>query len=218
MKPHTRLLVFLVAAGCALLVGFLLFELTFAAAAAKLVASCSFLGVAATSGALRSVYGQVILAGLALSWFGDMFLVGQSQTMFLAGLVAFLLAHVAYIAAFAFHGVDTKWSILAAVPLVLVATAVSVSLTPHIVPDLLVPVRVYTAVISIMVVMAFGAKGAGGVWLMAIGAVLFYLSDLSVAALRLVQTEWPTYVLGLPFYYGGQVCLALSTRSQSSSQ
>jgi hypothetical protein len=48
------------------------------------------------------------------------------------------------------------------------------------------------------------------------GAVLFFLSDLSVAALRLVQTDLPTYTWGLPLYYAGQVCLALST-SQSRS-
>ena len=48
------------------------------------------------------------------------------------------------------------------------------------------------------------------------GAVMFFLSDLSVAALRLVQTDFPTYVWGLPLYYAGQVCLALST-SQSRS-
>ena len=48
------------------------------------------------------------------------------------------------------------------------------------------------------------------------GAVLFFLSDLSVAALRLVQVEYPTSVLGLPVYYAGQVCLALSS-SQSRS-
>jgi uncharacterized membrane protein YhhN len=210
--------VVLVAAGCAALVVFLLFELVTAAAAAKLVASCAFLGVAVTSGALSSVYGRIILAGLALSWFGDMFLVGQSQALFLSGLVAFLLAHVAYVAAFAFHGVDARWLLLTAIPLVFIATAVSVWLTPHIAPYILIPVRVYTVVISIMVVMAFGAKGAGGSWLFVAGAVLFFGSDLSVAALRLVQTDWPTYVLGLPLYYGGQACLALSTQSQSSSQ
>ena len=49
------------------------------------------------------------------------------------------------------------------------------------------------------------------------GAVLFFLSDLSVAALRLVQTDLPTYLLGLPLYYSAQVCFAVST-SQSRSQ
>jgi len=48
------------------------------------------------------------------------------------------------------------------------------------------------------------------------GALMFFLSDLSVASQRLVQMEFPTYVWGLPLYYAGQLCLALSV-SQSRS-
>ena len=70
--------------------------------------------------------------------------------------------------------------------------------------------------ISLMVIFAIGTRGRGGSLLIVSGAVLFFLSDLSVAALRLVETDYPTYVLGLPFYYAGQVCLALSS-SQSRS-
>ena len=89
-------------------------------------------------------------------------------------------------------------------------------LQPHIPADLDIPVRAYIAVISVMVIFAFGTRGAGGPVLILIGALLFFLSDLSVAALRLAQTDFPTYVWGLPFYYGGQLCLALSV-SQSRS-
>ncbi len=217
MRPHA-VLVLLVAAACVALVVFRLTGLEIPAAIAKLVASCSFIGVALASGAARSVYGGAILAGLGFSWFGDMFLVGQSAAFFYAGLVAFLLGHVAYIAAFAAHGVDGRWLFAAALPVAAAATLVTIWLTPHTAPHLLVPVRTYTVVISVMVVMSLGARGAGGPWIMVVGAVLFYLSDLSVAALRLVNTEWPTYVLGLPSYYAGQVLLALSTRSQSESQ
>ena len=81
---------------------------------------------------------------------------------------------------------------------------------------MMTPVRAYVAVISLMVIFAVGTQGRGGSRLIIAGAVLFFLSDLSVAALRLVQTGYPTYVLGLPLYYAGQVCLALSS-SQSRS-
>lgn len=218
MRPSAAVFVPLTAAGCAALVVLQLLGLTFPAAVAKLVASSSFIGVALASGATRSPYGAAILAGLAFSWFGDMFLVGQSPEFFYAGLVAFLLGHLAYIAAFAIHGISGRWFFAAALPVAIAATLVTIWLTPHIAPYLLVPVRTYTLVISLMVVMSLGARGAGGPGLIVAGAVLFYLSDLSVAALRLVETDWPTYVLGLPFYYAGQVLLALSTRSQSESQ
>ena len=84
-----------VAASCLALVGLQLLQLPAPAAVAKLIASSAFVALALQRGALLSRYGQVILAGLALSWWGDMFLLGKSQTFFLAGLAAFLLAHVA---------------------------------------------------------------------------------------------------------------------------
>ena len=89
-------------------------------------------------------------------------------------------------------------------------------LEPNTPADLSLPVRAYITVISLMVVFAFGTRGAGGSRYIVAGATLFFLSDLSVAALRLVETAWPTYVLGLPAYYTAQVCLALSV-SQSRS-
>ena len=211
-----RTVAVLVGAACVVLVVFLLFDLRTPAAAAKLIASSAFIGLALISGANRSTFGRLILLGLFCSWFGDMFLVGSSQTAFLLGLGAFLLAHVAYVAAFVAHGVDRRWVLAATIPMLALALAVTVWLNPYVAPYLSIPVRTYTAVISVMVIMAIGTRGAGGSTLILTGALLFFVSDLSVAALRLVETEWPTYVLGLPFYYGGQVCLALSV-SQSRS-
>ena len=66
------------------------------------------------------------------------------------------------------------------------------------------------AFISLMVITAFGARGRGASLLIVIGAVSFFLSDLSVAALRLVQTDIPTYIVGLPLYYFAQISFALS--------
>ena len=141
---------------------------------------------------------------------------GNSKTAFLAGLVAFLLAHVAYVAAFVRHGYERRWIWVATVPVTAIAIGVFVWLEPYTPPDLLNPVRAYVAVISLMVIFAIGTQGRGGSKLIVAGAIMFFLSDLSVASLRLVQTEYPTYIIGLPLYYAGQVCLALSS-SQSRS-
>ena len=129
---------------------------------------------------------------------------------------SFLLAHVAYVGAFVVHGYTRRWAIFTAVPIAAIAIAVWHWLEPVTPADLSIPVRAYIAVISIMVVFAYGTRGRGGSWLIVAGATLFFLSDLSVAALRLVQTEYATYALGLPAYYAAQVCLALSV-SQSRS-
>ncbi|MBT8089328.1 MAG: lysoplasmalogenase, partial [Gammaproteobacteria bacterium] len=60
------------------------------------------------------------------------------------------------------------------------------------------------------VIAAIGTRGRGATKLILAGALMFFFSDLSVAALRLVQTTLPTYVWGLPLYYAGQLCLAAS--------
>lgn len=213
----TRGLTGLVAIACAILVAALFFGSPPAAAVAKLVASSAFVALAIRAGSLQSTYGRVILAGLVLSWFGDAFLVGQSQQMFLLGLGAFLLAHVAYVTAFFSRGMRIRSVAAAVVPLLAIAIAVSIWLRPYVPMELELPVRLYVMVISLMVISAIGTHGHKPSGLILAGAVLFFLSDLSVAALRLVQTDWPTYLLGLPLYYTAQVCFAVST-SQSRSQ
>ena len=112
----TRNLLALTAAACAALVTLQVIGLYWPAAVAKLVASSGFVAVALKSGAWRSRYGKLVLAGLALSWWGDMFLIGASRQAFLAGLSAFLLAHVAYLLAFAAHGFSRNWVVTAALP------------------------------------------------------------------------------------------------------
>jgi uncharacterized membrane protein YhhN len=216
MNTQIRTTVVVTAIACLILVGTLLVGIDTMAAAAKIIASTGFLAVAILSGALQSTYGKVLLAGLTLSFAGDAFLIGETQQAFLAGLAAFLLAHLAYVAAFAVNGINLRWLVGAALPVAGIAIGIAMWLAPYTPPELSLPVRLYTIVISGMVIAAFGTRGKGGSVLILAGALLFFMSDLSVAALRLVQTEFPTYVWGLPLYYAGQLCLALSA-SQSRS-
>ena len=192
------------------LVAGLLFDITLLVVPAKLLASTAFIAVALAAGARESRYGRVLLAGLVLSWFGDAFLLSEAKLWFLTGLVSFLLAHVAYVIAFGISGIEKRWALGALVPVTAIGLVVSFWLTPYLPPDMVWPVRAYTVVISLMVVTAFGTLGAGATPLIVAGAVLFYLSDLSVAAMRFTDPVFPTYVLGLPLYYAGQLCLALS--------
>lgn len=215
MKPPYPI-VGVVAAGCASLVGLQLAGHPAAAGVAKFIASTAFVTLAIRQGALSSRYGRFVLAGLALSWCGDLFLISASQTFFVAGLTAFLLAHLAYSTAFVTQGFQRVAVIVTAVPITAIALLIWNWLAPTTPPELSLPVRAYIAVISIMVVFAYGTRAAGGSWYIVTGATLFFLSDLSVAALRLAGTASPTYVLGLPAYYAAQVCLALSV-SQSRS-
>ncbi len=216
MRPPPRFFVALTSLGCIALVLFLLLDFSVPAATAKLIASTAFVATAVRVGATRSLFGRFILLGLVLSWFGDAFLIGEARTAFLLGLGAFLVAHLSYIAAFVVRGVSTRWVMLGAIPVAAAAIAVSLWLAPHVPDNLAVPVRAYTVVISVMLVTAIGTRGHGAPATILAGALLFFVSDLSVAALRLVETGFPTYVWGLPFYYAGQTLLALSA-SQSRS-
>jgi hypothetical protein len=63
-------------------------------------------------------------------------------------------------------------------------------------------------VITAMVALAFGAVVRGGTPWIAIGAVGFYASDLSVARDQFVKPGFVNRVWGLPLYYVAQVVLA----------
>jgi len=209
IRPASIIFVVITALAALALVYFLQMGWVQAAAAAKFAASCGFLATAVSVGCLRHGFGRIVFVGLLLSMCGDMFLIGQSQRNFLLGLVSFLLAHIAYVTAFVTSGLDRNWALRAAVPVVAIAVLVLVWISPHVAPYLATPVYVYTAVISLMVIAAFGARGAGASTLIVAGALMFFVSDLSVAAQRIVQTDFPTIIWGLPLYYAGQICLGL---------
>jgi uncharacterized membrane protein YhhN len=202
---------------CAALVANQLLGIRAAAVLAKLIASSSFIVLGISVGAMRSLFGRLLLAGLVLSWIGDMLLLGASTALFLSGLVAFLLAHLMYVTSFIVHGVNWRWVIGAGIPVVLISALVSLLLSPHVPSSMQLPVWLYTVVISGMVMSAIGARGAGAGVALPLGALLFYLSDLSVAAGQFIRPEFSNYVWGLPFYYIGQLLLAGSAGTGLSS-
>ncbi len=177
----------------------------------KPLASAGFLWVALDSGALRHAYGQVVFLGLVLSWLGDVLLIPEgSKKAFLFGLVSFLLAHVAFAAAFVVKGVAPLW-LLAVVPLAAVAVPFHRWLAPKVPEKLKIPVIVYITVITVMVTLAAGAWGAGAAWFIPVGAFVFWLSDISVALDRFAGFGFGNRAWGLPAYYGAQILLAWST-------
>lgn len=173
----------------------------------KPLASVGFLGWAMHNGAFESSYGRAVFAGLVLSWFGDVFLMGRRSSWFLAGLVAFLAAHVAYIVAFA--GLSPAWTRVAigAVALGMIAWRVRRWLRPNLPEAMKRPVDGYILVITTMVATAYGAWSSGASTVMLLGAVAFYLSDLAVARERFVASGFINRLWGLPMYYLAQLLL-----------
>jgi uncharacterized membrane protein YhhN len=82
-------------------------------------------------------------------------------------------------------------------------------LQPHLPRDMQIPVRVYMLVIALMVAAAVGTSAATGDFRIAIGAVAFAASDLSVARDRFVRASFTNLLWGLPLYYAAQLTLAL---------
>lgn len=153
-------------------------------------------------------YERLLLLGLLLSALGDVLLIPKEKRFFLLGLFAFLLAHVAYSAAFFSAGVDGTAAILALLPLLGVALVVMRWLWPHLSSRMRGPVLTYVVVISAMVALAFGAAFAGAPQGAAAGALAFYLSDLMVARQRFVAPSFVNKLVGLPLYFGAQLVLA----------
>ncbi|HEY3290021.1 MAG TPA: lysoplasmalogenase [Anaerolineae bacterium] len=185
--------------------------------------------VAALSLTLRGprdgVYTALIIAGLLLSLVGDVLLIFPSSRAFMAGLVAFLCAHLVYIAAF-IHvqtsrelGSNPAAEALAAMALAAIAAALYRYLRPKL-GKMRLPVIAYMVVISVMVhralALAFVYQGAPAMpFLIVAGAVLFYLSDaiLAIDRFKLDGQMRHGHLWNLSAYYAGQLLLALSVAS-----
>jgi uncharacterized membrane protein YhhN len=179
---------------------------------AKPLASSGFVAAALGAGALGGGYGRAVLVALAFSWIGDVLLIPKSQRFFLAGLVAFLLGHLAFGAAFLVRGVAVSWAAAALVGLVPAALLVGRWLLPSVPDSMRVPVLVYMAGITLMVALAAGTVGAQGRPLILAAAVAFFVSDLSVARDAFVAPGLVNRLWGLPLYYGAQLLFAATVR------
>jgi uncharacterized membrane protein YhhN len=173
----------------------------------KMVASTAFIAVAISVGALDTPFGTIIVVGLVLSWFGDLFLALDGRGPFVAGLVAFLAGHVAYVIAFTNRGLGDQIFIpIAAV--IIVGAVIGRWLLPTVPKELMGPVIAYIVVISAMVAFAVSTNTFDADWRIPVGAVAFYLSDIGVARERFAAPGWINRIVGLPLYYGGQLLLA----------
>lgn len=185
---------------------------------AKSVASLSFVALAFHLGAAQGgPYGRRVLLGLALGCGGDIALQIPGDAPFLIGLVLFLCAHLLYIAAFATQAPPRSWFAKSALAVLAASSGAVVWLWPHLdrQPAMRVPVLLYVCAISVMVMSALAAsraqpRGAPRRLLIPLGAILFYLSDLTVAQNRFVEPLLLASALGLPAYYLAQVLLAFS--------
>lgn len=148
------------------------------------------------------------VVALVLSLAGDVLLM-LPRDRFVAGLGAFLLAHVAYVVGLAVAGV-TPAAVLVGVGVVGAAfVAVGVPLlrgARRTEPALVPPVLAYMVVISTMLATAVGTGRA----LAVAGAGLFYLSDALIGWGRFVGAHDRGRLAVMVTYHTGQALLVLS--------
>lgn len=157
-----------------------------------------------------SVYRAAILAGLAFSLAGDVFLMLPGDR-FLPGLASFLAAHLCYIAAFS-SGTRLGLSPRTTLPLVLYGALLLPFLWPRLGP-MKVPVLLYMAVILAMAWRAlcrWQQMGGTGALLAAAGALLFVASDSALALDRFRKPYPSAQFLIMSTYYAAQGLIALS--------
>jgi uncharacterized membrane protein YhhN len=168
-------------------------------------------GLIAVALALRPANGTqrgLFVVALALGLASDVFLM-LPRDMFLAGLVAALLEHLAYIAGFLVRGVH-----LALLGFALVIALVSVAIfLPPIVralrekqPRLVRPVLAYVVVFVVMV----AAAGSSGSVVALAGALLFFYSDALLAWNRFVRPLPYGRILNIVPYHVGEALLVVS--------
>lgn len=160
---------------------------------------------------------QLIAAGLLLSAVGDLCLQG-SPSLFVAGLVAFLLAHVTYIAAFL--GRTRRLASPYLLPVALFGGATFLWLAPSL-GALLWPVLAYIIVICTMLWRAWAQLSDDGVprataWTVALGASSFAISDTLVAYNRFIEPVLSLQVLLMLLYWAGQWGIAASAQRRTT--
>lgn len=175
---------------------------------AKPLTLAALIGVALAldpqDGTVRTWFVAALVASLA----GDVFLM-LPRDLFVAGLGAFLVAHLAYTGGLVAAGIDAPWLALGAAAVAVAVAGIGPPLVRGVrrtAPDLVVPVVAYVVVISVMVAAALGT----GDGVAAAGAVLFYASDALIGLTRFVRAHARGDLAVMVTYHLGQALLVLS--------
>jgi uncharacterized membrane protein YhhN len=179
----------------------------------KMAASTAFVMLAVSNGAVDSTYGRFILLALIFSWVGDALLLSLRNGFLLSGIAAFFLAHAAFAGGFATQPLNTTWLVIALAILTVAASALLSWLWKYLNPFYKIAVPVYLAAITIMTSIAISVSAAAFTPLLGVGAMVFTVSDVSVALNRFVERKISNKVWGLPLYYMAQLMFAMSVLS-----
>jgi len=158
---------------------------------------------------------RLVALGILFSILGDSLLLAPGDRAFFAGTLAFLTAHVLYAAAF--------WSLRAperpVPPVALVVLVVSALLVVNLwrpAGALRPAVVIYACAITLMVGTALGTLGGPmphvAAQCAAVGAVLFYISDATLAWDKFRRPIKHAPIVTMGVYWVGQIGIVLAAR------
>lgn len=196
-------------ASAALFLGALIFEWKLAGLLLKPI---PVLCVLAWMWPVKGADARRIRLGLMLSVLGDV-LLAEALDLFIAGLAAFLLAHIAYVAAYV--GRTRALHLLRLVPVAAFGYFTFNWLAPNL-GDMRGPVLAYVIVICAMMWRAAAQIGErpgseGRAWAGLAGAIAFALSDTLIAVNRFIAWSLGVELLLMVLYWVAQVLIAAST-------
>lgn len=164
--------------------------------------------------------------GILLSLMGDVLLMISLDKFFLAGLVAFLLAHIAYIVGFNIPIPEINFFGIVFAVMIGMGGARAIRRILDRLPatgqgQMRLPIIVYSAVISVMLLSAMMklvdiSWSANAAALVSIGAFLFYLSDIILAWNKFVAPIQHGRIYNIAAYHLGQIALIAGVITQFS--
>ena len=155
--------------------------------------------------------------GILLSLTGDVMLMISLDRLFLAGLAAFLLAHIAYLVGFNIPMPElSAWGLIMAVVIGLGSARITRLIVASLVSKgqmrMRLPIIIYSTVISFMLLAAMMKLvdvdwNSSAAILVSLGAFLFYLSDIILAWHKFVAPIQNGRIYNIGAYHLGQITL-----------
>jgi uncharacterized membrane protein YhhN len=165
--------------------------------------------------------------GILLSLLGDVLLMVSLDRFFMAGLIAFLFAHIAYVVGFNIPVPEMSvWGIALAVIIGIggarVIRRILAPLESKGQGRMRMPIIVYGVVISVMLLSAMLKQvdvtwEAGAAVLVSLGAFLFYISDIILAWNKFVAPIQHGRIYNIAAYHLGQIALIAGVIAQYSN-
>jgi uncharacterized membrane protein YhhN len=185
----------------------------------KPLATVLIISLALATQPIDRMYQVLIVVGLVFSLAGDVFLMlpEQPRSYFIPGLIAFLIAQVCYIVAFSTQAAWAPSQVPVLLPFALFGLGTGAYLWRHLGP-MKVPVACYMVVILTM-----GWRAAARIpgddrlltsaVLATIGAVVFIISDATLAISRFARPFRASQAIVLGTYFAAQTLIALSVHA-----